>query len=101
HEIVELYDVLIRLDPSPVIALNRAVAVAMRDGPEAGLTQLAQLRNVSALRNYYLFHAARADLLRRAGATAAAREAYMQALTLTRQEPERRLLQRRLSDLQR
>lgn len=100
HEIVELYDVLIRLDPSPVIALNRAVAVAMRDGPEAGLRLLEQLTNVPELRNYYLFHAARADLLRRAGQPAAAREAYQQAISLTRQEPERRLLQRRLSSLQ-
>src|SRR5690606_7104160 len=95
----ELYDVLIRLDRSPVIALNRAVAVAMRDGPEAGLILLAQLANAPELRNYYLFHAAKADLFRRAGQTAAAREAYQQAIILTRQEPERRLLQRRLSSL--
>ncbi|MEH6388094.1 RNA polymerase sigma factor [Pseudomonas profundi] len=99
HEIVELYDVLIRLDPSPVIALNRAVAMAMRDGPEVGLTQLAQLAGSLELRHYYLFHAARADLFRRAGQTAAAREAYQQAIALTRQDPERRLLQRRLSGL--
>ncbi|QJD58047.1 RNA polymerase sigma factor [Pseudomonas sp. gcc21] len=98
-EIAELYDVLIRLDPSPVISLNRAVAVAMRDGPQAGLVLLEQLADAPELQSYHLFHAARADLQRRAGDVGAAREAFQRAIGLTRQEPERRFLQRRLDSL--
>ena len=92
-------DVLTRLDPSPVISLNRAVAVAMRDGPQAGLVLLEQLADAPELQSYHLFHAARADLQRRAGDVGAAREAFQRAISLTRQEPERRFLQRRLDSL--
>ena len=98
-EIVELYDMLTRLDSSPVIALNRAVAVAMRDGPAAGLTLLRQLADAPELRNYHLFHAATADLHQRVGDICTAREAFRRAISLTRQEPERRFLQRRLDSL--
>jgi RNA polymerase sigma-70 factor (ECF subfamily) len=98
-EIVGLYDVLSRTDPSPVIALNRAVAVAMRDGPEAGLTLIDALLDRGDLRDYRLAHAARADLCRRLGRTADARASYERALALTRQEPERRFLERRLAEL--
>jgi RNA polymerase sigma-70 factor (ECF subfamily) len=99
-EIVGLYDVLWRLDRSPVIELNRAVAVAMRDGPAAGLALVDTILDRGDLRDYRLAHAARADLCRRLGRTEAARESYKKALTLTRQEPERRLLERRIGELQ-
>ena len=99
-EIVGLYDVLWRLDRSPVIELNRAVAVAMRDGPAAGLALVDTILDRGDLRDYRLAHAARADLCRRLGKTEAARESYKKALTLTRQEPERRLLERRIGELQ-
>ena len=99
-EIVGLYDVLWRLDRSPVIELNRAVAVAMRDGPAAGLALVDTILDRGDLRDYRLAHAARADLCRRLGKTEAARESYKKALTLTRQEPERRLLERRIAELQ-
>ena len=95
-EIVGLYDVLCRLDRSPVIELNRAVAVAMRDGPAAGLALVDAILDRGDLRDYRLAHAARADLCRRLGKTAAARESYKKALALTRQEPERRFLERRI-----
>ena len=98
-EIVGLYDVLSRTDPSPVIALNRAVAVAMRDGPEAGLKLIDALLDRGDLPDYRLAHAARADLCRRLGKTADARASYERALALTRQEPERRFLERRLAEL--
>lgn len=98
-EIVGLYDVLMRVDPSPVIELNRAVAVAMRDGAEAGLVELDALLARGELTDYRLAHAARADLCRRLGRTADARAAYRQALLLTRQAPERRYLERRLAEL--
>ena len=98
-EIVGLYDVLWRLDRSPVIELNRAVAVAMRDGPAAGLALVDTILDRGDLRDYRLAHAARADLCRRLGKTAAARESYKKALTLTRQEPERRFLERRIAEL--
>jgi RNA polymerase sigma-70 factor (ECF subfamily) len=99
-EIVGLYDVLWRLDRSPVIELNRAVAVAMRDGPAAGLALVDTILDRGDLRDYRLAHAARADLCRRLGKTEAARESYKKALTLTRQEPERRFLERRIGELQ-
>ncbi|MCG6657972.1 sigma-70 family RNA polymerase sigma factor [Halomonas campisalis] len=94
-----LYEALYRRQPSPVVALNRAVAVAMRDGPQAGLALLDALADHKAIVNYHLFHAARADLLRRAGDRQAARLAYARALALTIQQPERRFLQRRLAEL--
>jgi RNA polymerase sigma-70 factor (ECF subfamily) len=98
-QIVGLYDVLLRVDPSPVVALNRAVAVAMRDGPGAGLALIDPLLAHGALDDYRLAHAARADLLRRLGRAEEARGAYERALALTRQDPERRFLQRRLAEL--
>jgi RNA polymerase sigma-70 factor (ECF subfamily) len=98
-QIVGLYDVLLRLDPSPVVELNRAVAVAMRDGPQAGLGLIETILARGDLTDYRLAHAARADMCRRLGRTAEARAAYEQALALTRQEPERRYLQRRLAEL--
>ncbi|MDY7115195.1 DUF6596 domain-containing protein [Halomonas sp. SSL-5] len=97
--IVMLYEALYRQQPSPVIALNRAAAVAMRDGPEAGLRLLEALEAHKAIVNYHLFHAARADLHRRAGHPRQARLAYEWALALTAQEPERRFLRRRLAEL--
>ena len=95
-QIVALYDVLLRVDPSPVVELNRAVAVAMRDGPEAGLTLIDAILARGDLTEYHLAHSARADLCRRLGRTAHARASYEQALRLTRQQPERRFLERRL-----
>ena len=97
--IVGLYDVLIQLDPSPVIELNRAVAVAMRDGPRAGLEIVDAILARGELGNYHLAHAARADFLRRLGRTNEARTSYQRALSLTQQEPEQRFLIRRLSEL--
>lgn len=91
-----LYDALHRQQPSAVIALNRAVAVAMRDSPQEGLRLLDQLSATREVLNYHLFHAARADLLRRAGDLESARMAYQQALALVVQEPERRFLTRQL-----
>jgi RNA polymerase sigma-70 factor (ECF subfamily) len=96
-EIIGLYDVLSRLDPSPVVALNRAVAVAMRDGPEAGLALVDAL--LGELEGYHLAHAARADLCRRLGRKEEAIASYEKALALSRQEPERRFLQRRIDQL--
>jgi RNA polymerase sigma-70 factor (ECF subfamily) len=98
-QIVGLYDVLARAEPSPVVELNRAVAVAMRDGPEAGLGAVDAILGRGDLADYHLAHSARADLCRRLGRTAEARSAYRRALELTRQEPERRFLQRRLAEL--
>ena len=95
-QIVALYDVLLRADPSPVVELNRAVAVAMRDGPEAGLALIDAILARGDLTEYHLAHSARADLCRRLGRTAQARASYERALRLTRQEPERRFLERRL-----
>jgi RNA polymerase sigma-70 factor (ECF subfamily) len=97
--IVGLYDVLVQTDPSPVVELNRAVAVAMRDGPEAGLALVDAILARGDLGNYHLAHAAHADLCRRTGRTAEARASYERAFGLTRQEPERRFLTRRLSEL--
>jgi RNA polymerase sigma-70 factor (ECF subfamily) len=98
-QIVGLYDVLLRADPSPVIELNRAVAVAMRDGPAAGLALIDALLGRGALADYHLAHSARAELCRRLGRTADARASYSRALELARQEPQRRFLERRLSEL--
>ncbi|MEW5757328.1 MAG: RNA polymerase sigma factor [Pseudomonadota bacterium] len=98
-QIVGLYDVLLRMEPSPVIELNRAVAVAMRDGPAAGLALIDAILVRGELTEYRLAHAARADLCRRLGKTDEARAAYERALSLTRQAPERRFLERRLGEL--
>jgi RNA polymerase sigma-70 factor (ECF subfamily) len=99
HQIVELYDALLRIEPSPVVALNQAVAVAMRDGPKAGLDLIDDILANGDLADYHLAHAARADLCRRLGRTADARESYERALALAKQEPERRFLQKRLREL--
>jgi RNA polymerase sigma-70 factor, ECF subfamily len=98
-QIVALYDLLLQLQPSPVVALNRAVAVAMRDGPLAGLQSIDEILARGDLTDYHLAHAARADLCRRLGRTADARESYQQALAIVKQEPERRFLEKRLREL--
>jgi len=97
--IVSLYDLLVLLTPSPVVELNRAVAVAMRDGPEAGLVLIEGLLSRGELAQYHLAHSARAELCRRLGRTAEARASYDVALRLTKLEPERRFLERRLAEL--
>ena len=97
--IVVLYDLLARAEPSPVVELNRAVAVAMRDGPSAGLPLIDAILGRGDLSDYHLAHAARADLCRRLGRRAEARASYERALSLTEQEPERRFLERRLAEL--
>ncbi|PYY92518.1 RNA polymerase subunit sigma-24 [Pseudomonas sp. TKO26] len=98
-QIVGLYDVLLRLQPSPVIQLNRAVALAKRDGPAAGLEQVQAILDRGDLQDYHLAHAARADFCRQLGQIAAARESYQHALALARQDPERRFLEQRLAQL--
>ena len=98
-EIVGLYGVLMEMTPSPVIELNRAVAVAMRDGPAAGLAIVDAILARGELRDYRLAHAARAELCRRLGRTKEARASFERALALTRQEPERRLIERRIEEL--
>jgi RNA polymerase sigma-70 factor (ECF subfamily) len=98
-QIVALYDVLQQLTPSPIVALNRAVAVTMRDGPAAGLKLLEVILAEPELAEYHLAHAAKADLYRRLGKTAEARTAYQRALEFARQEPERRFLEKRLREL--
>lgn len=98
-KMVGLYDLLLRIHPSPVAELNRAVAVAMRDGPAAGLALVEGLRTAGKLNEYRLLHSARADLYRRLGKMAEARAAYSQALALTHQEPERRFLEKRMREL--
>jgi RNA polymerase sigma-70 factor (ECF subfamily) len=98
-QIVALYDLLLRLDPSPVVELNRAVAVAMHDGPAAGLAAVDAILARGDLADYHLAHAARADLCRRLGRTEEARAAYRRALELVRQAPERRFLERRVAEL--
>jgi RNA polymerase sigma-70 factor (ECF subfamily) len=98
-QIVALYDALAQVQPSPVVELNRAVAVAMRDGPAAGLALIDAILQRGELADYHLAHAARADLCRRLGRAAEARASYVQALTFARQEPERRFLERRLAEL--
>jgi len=97
--IVALYNQLARMQPSPVVHLNRAVAIAMRDGPETGLQHIDALLQQGELANYYLVHSARADLCRRLGRTADARSSYEKALALTQQEPERQFLQERIRQL--
>jgi RNA polymerase sigma-70 factor (ECF subfamily) len=99
RQIVALYDRLVRIHPSPVAQLNRAVAIAMCDGPEAGLTQIDAVLEHGELANYYLAHSARADMYRRLGRTAEARSSYEKALALTQQEPERQFLQERIRQL--
>jgi RNA polymerase sigma-70 factor (ECF subfamily) len=99
RQIVALYDQLARIQPSPVVQLNRAVAIAMRDGPEAGLTHINAVLERGELANYYLAHSARADMYRRLGRTAEAKSSYERALALTQQEPERQFLQERIRQL--
>lgn len=99
RQIAGLYEVLLKLAPSPVVALNRAVAIAMRDGPAAGLALIDAILAEGNLAEYHLAHAARADLLRRLGRTDSALHAYQTALALAKQEPERRFLQRRIGEL--
>jgi RNA polymerase sigma-70 factor (ECF subfamily) len=99
-QIVGLYDVLLRADPSPVVELNRAVAVAMRDGPAAGLAAVDAILARGELDDYHLAHSVRADLCRRLGRTADARAAYQRAMNLTQQGSERRFLERRLAELE-
>jgi RNA polymerase sigma-70 factor (ECF subfamily) len=98
-QIVGLYDVLQELEPSPVVELNRAVAVAMRDGPEAGIVLIDAILGRGDLADYHLAHAARADLCRRSGRADEARRSYERALALTGQESERRFMERRLAEL--
>jgi RNA polymerase sigma-70 factor (ECF subfamily) len=98
-QIGALYDLLLRAEPSPIIELNRAVAVAMRDGPAKGLELVDALLERGELAQYHLAHAARADLCRRLGNTLDARTSYQRALALTKQEPERRFLEKRLTEL--
>ena len=99
RQIVAIYDQLVRIQPSPVVHLNRAVAIAMRDGPEAGLAHIDAILDHGELANYYLAHSARADLCRRLGRTDEARSSYERALALTQQEPERKFLQERIRQL--
>src|SRR6202050_2413931 len=99
RQIVALYDQLVGIEPSPVVRLNRAVAIAMRDGPEAGLAQIDAVLEHGELADYYLAHSARADMYRRLGRTAEARSSYEKALALTQQEPERQFLQERIRQL--
>jgi RNA polymerase sigma-70 factor, ECF subfamily len=99
RQIVALYDRLAEIQPSPVVQLNRAVAIAMRDGPEAGLAQIDAVLEGGELAEYYLAHSARADMYRRLGRPAEARSAYEKALALTQQEPERQFLQERIRQL--
>jgi len=98
RQIVGLYDLLLRIEPTPVVELNRAVAVAMADGPAAGLAEIDEILARGELTEYYLAHSARADLCRRLGRRADAIAAYERALELTKQEPERRFLTRRLAE---
>jgi RNA polymerase sigma-70 factor, ECF subfamily len=99
RQIVALYDRLLRIQPSPVVQLNRAVAIAMCDGPEAGLAHIDAVLEQGELANYYLAYSARADMYRRLGRTAEARASYVKALALTQQEPERQFLQERIRQL--
>ena len=98
-QIVGLYEVLLRMEPTPVVELNRAVAIAMRDGPQVGLTLIDAILQRGELRDYHLAHSARADLLRRMNKRDESIEAYRRALSLTTQEPERRFLARRITAL--
>src|SRR5262249_50156617 len=98
-EIVGLYDILLRTDPSPVVELNRAVAVAMRDGPAAGVRLIDEIFKRGDLLDYRLAHAARPDRCRRLGRFEDARGSYERAIALTRQDPERRFLERQLAEV--
>jgi RNA polymerase sigma-70 factor (ECF subfamily) len=98
-EIVALYGLLFRIEPSAIVELNRAVAIAMRDGPLSGLKLIDAILERGDLVDYHLAHSARGELCRRLGQTADARAAFERALDLAKQEPERRFIQRRLSDL--
>ena len=98
-QIAALYDVLVRAAPSPVVELNRAVAVAMRDGPGAGLALIDGIFERGQLTNYHLAHSARAELCRRMGRSAEARVSYERALSMTLQAPERRFIERRLREI--
>ena len=100
REITRLYDRLLRIHPSPVVELNRAVAVAMCEGPEQGLDLIDDLLAREHLSNYHLAHSARADLCRRLGRIPEARASYEKALSLASQEPDRRFLTRRLAELE-
>ena len=99
NEIVGLYDVLLRTDPSPIVELNRAVAVAMRDGPDIGVKLIDEILARGDLLDYRLAHAARADLCRRLGRLQDARASYERAIALTKQDPERRFLENQLREL--
>ena len=98
-QIVTLYDLLAQVVPSPVVEINRAVAVAMRDGPAAGLALIDTILARGDLADYHLAHSARADLCRQLGRTAEARASYQRALALAQQEAERQFLERRIADL--
>ena len=98
-EIVGLYESLQRIQPSPVVELNRAVAVAMRDGPQPGLDLIDAILSRGDLEEYHLLHSARAELCRRLGKTIEARSSYGRAIALTHQGPERRFLERRIHEL--
>jgi RNA polymerase sigma-70 factor (ECF subfamily) len=98
-QIVSLYDLLVRLEPTPIVELNRAVAVAMRDGPSEGLVLIEGILARGSLTEYYLAHSARGEMLRRLGRTAESRGAYERALSLAKQEPERRFLRERIAEL--
>lgn len=100
RQIVQLYDLLERVQPSPIVSLNRAVAVAMADGPEPALELIDDLAATNHLENYHLLHAARADLLRRLGSLDEAAESYSRALSLVTNDSERRFLERRLKEVQ-
>jgi RNA polymerase sigma-70 factor, ECF subfamily len=100
-EIIGLYDILLRLSPSPVIELNRSVAISMRDGPNAALQIVNAMTARGELQDYYLLHAARADFYRRLGENQAAKNAYQQALALTQLEPEKRFLREKIDQLNR
>ncbi|HEY8513403.1 MAG TPA: DUF6596 domain-containing protein, partial [Cyclobacteriaceae bacterium] len=100
-QIVALYTMLLRINPSPVIELNRAIAIAMREGPEAGLRQIDAILARGELTDYHLAHSARAELCRKAGRIAEARDSWERALALSKQEPERRFIQRKLAELDR
>jgi RNA polymerase sigma-70 factor (ECF subfamily) len=99
-QIVRLYDLLQQVQPSPIVALNRAVAVAMAEGPQAGLALVDAIAATSNLDNYHLLHAVRADLLRRIGSSAEAATSYQRALALATNDSERRFLERRLREVQ-
>jgi len=99
-EIVSLYDLLARVQPSPIVSLNRAVAVAMVDGPEAALEIIESISADGKLDDYHLLHAAQADLLRRLESYDKAEQSYLRALELVTNDSERRFLQRRLAEVQ-